>query len=238
MKKTLYKVLYRICSFLSEYIGNRYLTECKIMLGTSLLVLMNVGQGCKRTERVACYELSALPDDTVEIQTQQDSIEVMCYEVPANLTDEEDTITSVYASVKQPIVSEPKNENVAISVESADNEIENDIMCYSPAPGYICPDVMPEFPGGINALMSHIAKSIRYPKIAKEKDIDGRVSVQFVIMKDGSIDSVKLHQSSDSIFNEEALRVIKEMPKWKPATCKGEPVETKYTLPVRFRLLR
>lgn len=246
MKKSLIKVLYRIVSFLSGYVNNRYLTKYKIWLGTSLLILMNVGPGCKRYGRITCYVQPMLPNDVVEQPMLSDSLEVMCYEVQGDLIDTADGDTLVHTPVKQQTeaayeqktvvktLSQPKN-----SVpEFVEPEIEEDIMCYSPAPGYICPDVMPEFPGGVDALMSYIARSIRYPKIAEEKDIGGRVSVQFVVMQDGSIDSVKLYKSSDSIFNEEALRVIREMPKWSPGTCKGKPVVTKYTMPVNFRLPR
>ena len=95
---------------------------------------------------------------------------------------------------------------------------------------------MPDFPGGQAALMQYLAKNIKYPTIAQENGTQGRVIVQFVVNKDGSIVDAKVVRSVDPYLDKEALRVINTMPKWKPGMQKGQAVAVKYTLPVMFRL--
>ena len=96
---------------------------------------------------------------------------------------------------------------------------------------------MPEFPGGgMSALMSYLKDNMRYPASAKEKGTQGRVTVQFVVDKDGSIKEPKLLRSVDKDMDAEALRLISNMPKWKPGRQKGQPVAVKYTVPVMFSL--
>lgn len=93
-----------------------------------------------------------------------------------------------------------------------------------------------EFPGGNDALNKYLSKSIRYPEIAQENGIQGRVIVQFVVEKDGSTAHIEVARGVDPALDKEAVRVVKEMPKWKPGKQRGKPVRTKYTLPVVFRL--
>lgn len=95
---------------------------------------------------------------------------------------------------------------------------------------------MPEFPGGMKELMSFLSKNIKYPKAAQENGIQGRVIVQFVVEKDGTPTEFKVMRSVDPDLDAEALRVMKEMPKWKPGMQKGQVVRVKYTLPVTFKL--
>lgn len=95
---------------------------------------------------------------------------------------------------------------------------------------------MPQFPGGEAALMQYLNKNIKYPMIAQESGTQGRVIVQFVVNKDGSIVDVQVARSVDPYLDKEALRVIKAMPKWQPGMQRGKPVRVKYTVPVTFRL--
>ena len=96
---------------------------------------------------------------------------------------------------------------------------------------------MPEFPnGGMAGLMQYLSKNIKYPTIAQENGTQGRVIVQFVVNKDGSIVDAKVVRSVDPYLDKEALRVINTMPKWKPGRQKGQPVAVKFTVPVMFRL--
>ena len=94
----------------------------------------------------------------------------------------------------------------------------------------------PEFSYNGMSLMQYLGKSIKYPTIAQETGTQGRVIVQFVVNKDGSIVDVKVVRGVDPYLNKEAIRVISTMPKWKPGTQKGEAVRVKYTVPVMFRL--
>lgn len=96
---------------------------------------------------------------------------------------------------------------------------------------------MPEFPnGGMTALMKYLSDNIRYPEAAHKAGIQGRVTVQFVVGKDGSIGNVSILRGVNADLDAEAIRVISSMPKWEPGTQKGEPVKVKYTVPVMFRL--
>ncbi len=95
---------------------------------------------------------------------------------------------------------------------------------------------MPEFPGGMGELMKFLSKNIKYPTIAQENGVQGRVIVQFVVNKDGSIVDPVVVRSVDPYLDKEALRVVKAMPKWKPGMQRGKAVRVKYTVPVTFKL--
>lgn len=96
---------------------------------------------------------------------------------------------------------------------------------------------MPEFPdGGMAGLMQFLSKNIKYPAIAQENGTQGRVTVQFVVNRDGSIVDAKVLRGVDPYLDKEALRVVNTMPKWKPGKQRGKPVRVKYTVPVMFRL--
>ena len=96
--------------------------------------------------------------------------------------------------------------------------------------------VMPKYPGGLAECMKFLSKNIRYPKKARENGTQGRVVVQFYVETDGSIDDIKIVNSVSWELNDEAKRVIKKMPKFKPGTIGGEPARMQSTLPVMFRL--
>ena len=97
-------------------------------------------------------------------------------------------------------------------------------------------ETMPEFPGGQMALLKYLSNSIKYPVIAQENGIQGRVSCSFVVNKDGSIVDAEVIRGVDPSLDKEALRVINAMPKWTPGKQRGKPVRVKYTVPVTFRL--
>ena len=95
---------------------------------------------------------------------------------------------------------------------------------------------MPSFPGGSAALMSYLSSNTKYPVVAQENGVQGRVIVSFVVERDGSISDVKVARSVDPSLDREAQRVVKSMPKWKPGKQNGSAVRVKYTVPVVFRL--
>ena len=95
---------------------------------------------------------------------------------------------------------------------------------------------MPEFPGGMGECMKFLGKNIKYPTISQENGVQGRVIVQFVVNRDGSIVDVKVVRSADEHLSEEAVRVVKLMPKWKPARQGNKTVRSRFNLPVMFRL--
>lgn len=97
-------------------------------------------------------------------------------------------------------------------------------------------EVMPEFPGGMSQMATYLSENIKYPEEAKEKEISGRVFISFVIEKDGSVSNVKVARGIGKECDDEAVRVVKAMPKWKPGLMKGKPVRVNYLLPVNFKL--
>lgn len=96
-------------------------------------------------------------------------------------------------------------------------------------------DEKPSFPGGESAMKSYLNSNVKYPVEAQENCIQGRVIVQFIIEKDGSISDVKISRSVDPSFDREALRVVKAMPKWNPGKLQGIPARVKNEVPVVFR---
>lgn len=94
----------------------------------------------------------------------------------------------------------------------------------------------PEFPGGEAAMFQWISKNIKYPEIAKENGIQGKVYVQFVIGKDGKVSDVQVVRGVDPSLDKEAVRVIQSMPAWKPGKQRGKPVKVSFQLPINFKL--
>ena len=119
---------------------------------------------------------------------------------------------------------------IAPPVEAPEEEEEEEVI-------FVVVESMPEFPGGQQALFKYLAENVKYPVIAQENGIQGRVICQFVVNKDGSIvDVVAVRSSGEPSLDKEAIRVIQSMPKWKPGKQRGKPVRVKYTVPVNFRL--
>ena len=96
-------------------------------------------------------------------------------------------------------------------------------------------DEMPEFPGGLEMLGDYLAQNIHYPEAARRAGIEGKVMVHFVVEADGSIPDCIVIESLSKECDEEALRVVKGMPKWKPGYKDGQPVSVGFFLPVRFK---
>lgn len=101
---------------------------------------------------------------------------------------------------------------------------------------FVVVESMPQFPGGEPALFKYLNDNIKYPVIAQESGIQGRVICQFVVNRDGSIVDIEVVRSVDKSLDAEAVRVISRMPRWTPGKQRGKTVRVKYTLPVNFRL--
>ena len=97
-------------------------------------------------------------------------------------------------------------------------------------------DDMPEFPGGILGLMKYIQKTIKYPPIAEEYNITGKVYISFIVDKTGSVTNVKVVRGVDKNLDAEAIRVVKSLPKYTPGTQRGNPVRVMFTIPINFTL--
>ena len=151
------------------------------------------------------------PQEVEVLNVVEDDVEVE--EIEINTEDDKDVEVVIAPPVEAP-VEEEEEEVIFMVVES-----------------------MPEFPGGQQALFKYLAENVKYPVIAQENGIQGRVICQFVVNKDGSIvDVVAVRSSGEPSLDKEAIRVIKSMPKWKPGKQRGKPVRVKYTVPVNFRL--
>ncbi len=119
---------------------------------------------------------------------------------------------------------------IAPPVEAPVEEEEEEVV-------FVVVETMPEFPGGQQALFKYLSENVKYPVIAQENGIQGRVICQFVVNKDGAIVDVEVVRSGgDPSLDKEAVRVIKSMPKWNPGKQRGKAVRVKYTVPVNFRL--
>lgn len=95
-------------------------------------------------------------------------------------------------------------------------------------------DETAEFPGGMRAMQTYLASSIHYPDSAKKSNVQGKVILQFIVNKDGSISDVDIMRNLPGGCGEEARRVVLAMPKWKPGLMNGQPVDMYYTLPITF----
>ncbi|KJF41806.1 energy transducer TonB [Draconibacterium sediminis] len=120
--------------------------------------------------------------------------------------------------------------DVAPVIETADEEEEEEAQVF-----FIVED-MPEFPGGDLALRKYIANAIKYPVIAQENGIQGKVYVTFVVSKTGKVTDAKIARGVDPSLDKEALRVVNALPAWKPGKQRGKPVNVSYTVPINFVL--
>ena len=139
-------------------------------------------------------------------------------------TQKTETITEQGTQIKPVVltaVSKPTGKPVE---ETADDGIFDE------------PETKAEFPGGDMAMYKWIADNLKYPEECRAKSIQGRVTIQFVVNKDGSISEIKTLRSPNPLLSDEAIRVVSAMPKWKPATQMDKPVRCNYRLPITFRL--
>ena len=181
-------------------------------------------------------------DEYVEV-VQGDDLEVeMVFELP----EEEEIIEEKKTVIPPPIIDDP----IIIDDQDQDEEpdftfIDDDFdpdMFEDPEPPIVEEPILdfapvePEFIGGETAMRAWIADNIEYPPLAAEMGQEGKVYVQFVVNKNGTIEQVKIRQGVSDALDAEAKRVVKKMPKWKPGENAGKPVRVRFTLPIHFRL--
>ena len=142
-------------------------------------------------------------------------------------------------------VNEIVSDGTISGVENNAQVVEVDSICEidqvptNDGPEKICQvvEVQPEFPGGMKEMMKYLQSNLKYPEVAKAAGAEGKAFVQFVVKADGSIENVEIMRSSgDASLDAEALRVVKAMPKWKPAMNKGKAVNVKFVLPIVYKL--
>lgn len=130
----------------------------------------------------------------------------------------------------------PVNFRFNESMAKADSLTQKSQKVSEENPVYDVVENMPSFPEGVNGLMQYLQTNIKYPQESMKKGIQGRVIVSFVIDVDGSVTDAVTQKSVDPLLDSEALRVVRQMPKWTPGLNKGVPVKVKYTMPITFRL--
>jgi TonB family protein len=119
--------------------------------------------------------------------------------------------------------------SIGISVSAQQDTVKEEMI-------YDMPEIMPEFIGGADALEDFIKKNIVYPPDAKAKGIQGKVYIQFVVEKDGTVTNEVVRRGVNPLLDAEALRVAKLLPAFKPGTMRGKKVRVRYTLPIVFML--
>ena len=167
-----------------------------------------------------------------------------------NLDDlEEEIIPITKQEVKPPPPPPPPPEVIEIvedeveieeELEIEDTESDEDIAIEieeeSDDEFFMVVENMPEFPGGDLGLMKYIVNNVKYPPIAKEYNITGKVYVSFIVDKTGNVTNVKIVRGVDKNLDAEALRVVKSLPKYKPGKQRGKPVRVMFTIPINFTL--
>ena len=195
-------------------------------------------QVTKNVKRVTPKSAKQLEPASKKVQTKAESQQVeetsqaVSEETPIAASVGEEQPATVDASVQQ--VDEGQAPETLAAEEQLEEVTEEPVE--EPEKVYDMVEQMPEFPGGYAKMMEYISTHLQYPEDAQENGTQGRVIVQFVINADGSISDAQIARKLDPSCDNEALRVINGMPRWKPGQQGGENVRVKYTIPIVFRL--
>lgn len=178
------------------------------------------------TEPNSIIEETYTPPPTKErIELAPQTIEVQTIEIIGNDKTVEEPFEFATSEITEPFLDFTKYLNT-LPEKKADEEETI----------FVVAEQMPEFPGGEPALRNYLAQSIRYPVIAQENGIKGKVYVTFVINEKGGIEDVALLRGVDPSLNSEAIRVVRSLPLWKPGKQGGKTVKVRYTVPIVFEL--
>ncbi len=164
--------------------------------------------------QIAIVDADKVKNEVMDMDTQKEDNTARGV-VTQEGSDDADKFKAVQEQVvvKEPEPEKPKEEEIFVAVEQ-----------------------QAEFPGGQAALMKWLNNNVHYPEAAQQNDIQGRVVVQFVVEKDGSVGAATILKGVDKDLDREALRVVKKMPRWQPGKNNGVPVRSYFRLPVQFRM--
>ena len=208
-----------------------------------VLVLSTCFVAFEWTAKPTVYVDNNDADDGYEEEIVQQTVQEE--ELPPEEEIIEEVIEEIQQNIDELVVVDDDVETQEIDLQTQDEEIE--LIVEKPAEVeveeeeeeqiFTIVEKNPEFPGGQQAMLRYVAENIKYPVIAQENGVQGRVVCQFVVEKDGKPSNIKVVRSSgDDSLDKEAVRVISSMPKWKPGMQQGKPVRVTFTLPVAFRL--
>lgn len=192
--------------------------ERKVQVEEKKEVVKEVKSSIKFTAPVVKKDAEVKPEEEMKTQDQimQTNTAIGALDVKGN-SDQGEIL-----KVTQRVETEP------VKTEAPKPEVENKV--------FDVVEQMPSFPGGQSALMQFLQSNVKYPVVAQENGVQGRVVVSFVVERDGSITDVQVVRSVDPSLDREAQRVVRSMPKWIPGKQNGQAVRVKYNVPVSFRL--
>ena len=211
-----------------------YLEIGLVVILAAALVAFNVRSYDNEVKEVSQRTAASEIDDVI-IQTKPEETPPPPPEEPEVVTtdlkivdDDADIKNEVGLIDASDNASKAQEEFVPVEVKEEVQEEEEEI--------FITVEEDPEFPGGLEALGKYLSENIKYPQLAKENNITGRVYVTFVVEKNGTVANVKVLRDIGGGCGAEAVRVVKTMPKWKPGKQRGQAVRTQFNLPVGFYL--
>jgi len=214
-KKSIYALMGFVVVLSLIYIGLEW-TRQEVTIWEATTLLTEVEEGIEIIQTAIVEPPPPPPEipDVIEIlNIVEDDVETA--EITIDVEDEKDRI----------VVIAPTAGTGTGIVDAEDTDVP-----------FVVVEQMPSFPGGDAALMRFLSDNIRYPVIAAESGIQGRVILQFVVNRDGSIVDIEVVRSIDRSLDAEAVRVVSMMPRWTPGKQRGRTVRVRYTLPVNFRL--
>jgi TonB family protein len=236
IKFSAFTVLFRLFSFLADKTGGwEIFVKPKLILGT---LILSVSMSCNtKGKTTTCY--LPMPEDIDNIDIDSASVDSI---IPIDTTmmrfDDIDRVscyeycyTSMY---KQMTVEEDNSVAAELDMLAEKNDSVNGkedlIWCYSGG------EMIPEFPGREFAMREFIRKELIYPDTAIKYNIQGKVYCRFTVNEDGSISNVEIIKGCNTFLDEEAMRVVRSMPKWVSGKRNGRAVKVQYTVPIAFKL--
>ena len=208
-----------------------FLIGLTVALG-AVLVAFNVSSTTSTVEELDRVEEVNFEDEVIQ-QTRQEEIKTPPPPPPQqvvevlNIVDDEQDIEEEFLPTD---AEADENTEVEITtvVEQVKEEVEEEI--------FLIVEKMPVFPGGELGLRKYIASNVKYPNIARESGIEGKVYVRFCVTSSGKVEKVSIARGVDPILDKEAIRVVKTLPKWTPGQQRGKNVSVWYTVPINFQL--
>lgn len=214
---------------LEKYKGVFYLIGIMISLGIILTFFSWKSNGGKKDDLSAIYK--TVDDEMAEI-TRSEEIKMPEPEVKK---------TELKSEIIEEVTDETDTEDIDIDTDIDEGDDVKIIELPEPVEKedssiYVNVQKMPEYPGGIQALRRDLAKNIKYPPLAKESDIQGTVYVRFVVEKNGSVGTIQLLRGVDELLDNESIRVIKLLKRFKPGMHNGKSVKVWFSVPVKYTL--